>query len=187
MNERTVPVFIFRRRNDLDFNKLNSEISPPDEAFMEIAAARWNSIAKPVGSLGLLEDAVIKIAGITGAEPDIEKRSVIVLCSDNGVVSEGVASTPADITAVMAEFIAQGRSSVGIMAKCANARVVAVDMGMMREVDTQNLLDRRIARGTMSMMRGPAMTIEQTVAAIQAGIDLVKSCKESGDNIVATG
>ena len=65
-------------------------ISPADTAAMERAKARWDSIAKPLGSLGALEEAVIRIAGMTGsAEVDISKRAVVVMCADNGVVAQG--------------------------------------------------------------------------------------------------
>ena len=172
----------------MNLDQLQKSIPAFDERAAASAEARWNSIAKPVGSLGLLERAVVTLAGTQGTEkPAIDKRAVLVLCADNGVTAQGVASTPPEITAVMTGFISQKRSSVCIMAKCAGAETIAVDMGMFHRVDVKNLLDRRIASGTADMTLGPAMTREQALSAIETGIALVKSCKEQGYQILATG
>lgn len=172
----------------MDFTEINGSIAPLDALAMDNARGRWNNIAKPVGSLGQLEDTVVKLAGITGtADVRIDKRAVLVLCSDNGILAQGVAQTPGEITAVMAGFIAQGRSAVGCMAKTVHADVIAVDMGMFRRVDEGGLLDRRVSDGTKDFSTGPAMTKEQAMKAIQTGIDLVRNCKAQGYQIIATG
>ena len=96
----------------MDFTALNEQMPPLDAAAMRAAQTRWNDIAKPVGSLGKLEEVVVKLAGVQKtASPDISRRAVLVLCADNGVLKQGVASTPGEITAVMAGFIAEKRSS----------------------------------------------------------------------------
>ena len=172
---------------NLNFHKLNSQMHPLDEAAMRFAKARWDGIAKPVGSLGQLEELIIRIAGIQRGEPNIDKRGVLVLCADNGVCRQGVASTSAEITAVMAGFIAQKRSSVCVMARCAKADVIPVDMGMLSSVAEEAMLDRRVASGTADMTQGPAMTRKQAEQAIETGIELVRSCKERGYRILATG
>jgi len=167
---------------------LNNKILPLDKAAMENATRRWNSIAKPIGSLGVLEDSVIKLAGITGsADVRLDKRAVIVLCADNGVLAQGVAQTPGEITAAMAGFIARRRSSVCIMAKKAGADVISVDMGMFRRMHEENLIDRHIADGTRDMTQGAAMTREQAEQAINTGIEMARDCSERGYQILATG
>lgn len=172
----------------MNLDQLHLNLPAFDEGAATGAEARWNSIAKPVGSLGLLERAVVTLAGVQGTDkPAIDKRAVLVLCADNGVTARGVGSTPPEITAVMAGFIAEKRSSVCIMAKRAGARSIAVDMGMFRRVDAEGLLDRRIASGTADMTRGPAMTRAQALLAIETGMALVETCKKEGDQILATG
>jgi len=159
-----------------------------DKTSMDKAKARWDNIAKPVGSLGELENVVVKLAGITGSDDvRLDKRAVIVMCADNGVLAQGVAQTPGGITAVMAGFIADKRSSVCIMAKKADADIIAVDMGMFTRISNKNILDRHIADGTADFTKGPAMTMEQARKAMQTGIELVKDCKEKGYKIIATG
>ena len=70
------------------------QITPPDERAGQEAKARWDSIAKPLGSLGLLEEAVIRIAALTGsARVALDRRCAAVFCADNGVVAEGVTQT----------------------------------------------------------------------------------------------
>lgn len=172
----------------MDFQKINDEIRPLDTCTMEKARERWNDIAKPVGSLGKLEDIVVRLAGVSGnAAVPLKRRAVLVLCADNGVLCQGVAQTPGEITATMAGFIAEGRSSVGCMARAAGADVITVDMGMFRRVEGKGVLDRRVADGTRDMSIGPAMTREQAGQAIQTGMDLVRACKADGYDIIATG
>ena len=118
-------------------------IRPADKASGCAAKAQWDSIGKPLGSLGLLEEAIIKIASIQGT-PDvcIDHRTVVVLCADNGVVQEGVTQTDSSVTATCADAIANGTSSVNQLAKTFHANVVAVDIGIAGEVNNPKLLQK---------------------------------------------
>ncbi len=114
-----------------DLAEIRKKILPPDIAAMAACKARWDSLAKPLGSLGLLEEAIISIAGLTGnCQVSIDKRAVVVMCADNGVVKEGVTQTGQEVTAIVAGNIAGGEGSVCRFAKTANADVFTVDMGM---------------------------------------------------------
>ena len=170
----------------MNFINLNASIQVPDTAAATAARARWDHIAKPLGSLGLLETAVVRIAGLTGS-PNVclEKRAALVLCADNGVVAEGVTQTGPEITALLAGNMVKGETSVCCMAKNAHADVIPVDMGMLHPVP--GVLNRRIAAGTQNMVQGPAMSKDQALQALQTGIDLVRDLKESGYKILATG
>lgn len=172
----------------MDFVKLNASIPELDDAAAIAAKARWDNIAKPLGSLGLLERAVTKIAAITGT-PDVhlEKRAVIVLCSDNGVVKEGISQSGSEVTALVAENLTKKQTSVCRMASYARAEVIPVDMGMAKRLSIPLLIDHHIADGTMNIAEGPAMSKEQACQAIQAGIELVNYCAEQGYAIIATG
>jgi nicotinate-nucleotide--dimethylbenzimidazole phosphoribosyltransferase len=170
----------------LDLVKLNADIAAPDEAAMNAAQARWDAIAKPLGSLGLLEDAVVRIAGLTGsADVSLHKRAVLVLCADNGVVAEGVTQTGQDITALVAGNIAAGDASVCRMSAVAGADVIPVDMGMVYRA--RSVMDRRIAAGPHNMAEGPAMSRAQAETALTTGIELVREYKSLGYRIFATG
>ena len=152
------------------------------------ARARWDSIAKPLGSLGALEDLITKICALTqDSRIDIRRRCVAIVCADNGVVEEGVTSSPAEVTQVIAHNIAQGTSSVCRMCAPHGIDCVAVDVGMKKPVSDASILNRRVAAGTANIVTGPAMTREQAQAAIQVGIQLVDDLKSMGYCLVATG
>ena len=89
-------------------------------------------MAKPLGSLGLLEDALIRIAALTGsADIDLSVRRLYLMCADNGVVAQNVTQTGSEVTARMADSFAAGKSSACRMAKVANCQVEAVDLGIL--------------------------------------------------------
>lgn len=172
----------------MDFTKLNAMMPVPDNAAASAAKAHWDSIAKPLGSLGLLEKTIVKIAGMTGqAEVSLKKRAVIVLCADNGVVKEGISQSGSEVTRLVAENLTKKQTSVCHMAKFAHADVIPVDIGMTSRLSNPLLIDCHIADGTQNIAEGPAMTKEQAVLAIEAGINLVKNCAEQGYDILATG
>lgn len=148
----------------------------------------WNSVAKPLHSLGLLEKSVIQIAGITGSENvSLEKRCVVDMCADNGVVCEGVTQSDSSVTKIVAEAMAEGTSNINKMAGVCNADVIAVDIGINSDVECENIVNRKIAYGTENIAAGPAMTSEQAERAISAGMDMVCELKEKGYKIIVTG
>lgn len=170
----------------MNFAALNNQISLPDEAARAACKARWDAVAKPLGSLGLLETAVQRIAALTGnADISLAQRTVLVLCADNGVVREGVTQTDSSVTRQVAQSLALGTSSVCRMAAVARCSVVPVDMGMLAPV--AGVLDRRVRAGTGDIAKEPAMTRAQAEEAIRTGIDLARMQKAAGAQIIATG
>ena len=126
---------------------------------------KWDSIAKPLHSLGLLEDLVVRIAKVQET-PDvcIDRRCVLVFCGDHGVVRKGVSQTGSEVTAVVARSIAAGTGNINLMASSVNTDVLAVDMGMLTRVP--GTIDRRVGNGTADMTEGPAMSRAQAERAI---------------------
>ena len=164
------------------------EITSVNEIARIRAKERWNSVAKPLGSLGLLENAVEKIAAIMGSENiDIGKRAVVVMCADNGVVCEGVTQSDSSVTAICAKAITEGTSNINRIAQTFGAEVLAVDIGINRDVKCERLLKRKIAYGTGNIAVGAAMTIAEAEQAITVGMDIVRNLKNSGVNIIVTG
>ena len=155
----------------------------------EACRCHWDSIAKPLGSLGLLEDDIAKIAGILETDDvRLEKKGVLAFCADNGVVEEGVSQSGQDVTAIVARNMAAGIANVNAMARAAGADVVAVDVGVAMDVsDAPGLVHKKVMPSTRNMTKGPAMTREEACRAIQAGIDLVGEMKQKGYKILATG
>ena len=172
--------------NKMTLEETLVQIKPLDERAMEIAAKRWDSIAKPLHSLGKMEKLVIQIAGITG-DPDIhiKKRALVPMCADNGVVEEGVTQTGQEVTAIVAENFLSGDTSACVMSRQCGTKVIPVDIGM--TVDTRVSTDLKVACGTANMTKEPAMTREQAVQALETGIEMVRRLKEDGYGLLATG
>lgn len=155
---------------------------------MEESQRRWDSIAHPLDSLGLLERDIVRIAGITGsADVDLSKKAVVVMCADNGVVAQGVTQTGQDVTAIVTENMSTGDTSVCCMARVAGAEVIPVDIGVARPVTGARIRQMCVRRGTADMTQGPAMTREEAAQAVLAGVRLVEELKEAGYRILATG
>ena len=105
-----------------------------DKGAMEACKLHWNEVAKPLYSLGTFEKHLIQIAGITGCQDiKLEKKAIVVMCSDNGVVEEGVTQTDQSVTAVVAGHIAEGKGNINTLARYSGAQVIAVDIGMNTE------------------------------------------------------
>ena len=152
----------------------------------EQAQWQWDHVAKPLHSLGLLEDMIVKIAGIQeAADVRIDRRCALVFCADHGVVAEGVSQSGSEVTALVAQSIAEGTANINLMASSARVDVYAVDMGMLHPVP--GTIDRRIAAGTANMAKQSALTYEQAKSALQAGMDLVGEMKKKDYQIILTG
>ncbi len=165
------------------------KIKPLNQEAMEQAKKRWSSIAKPLDSLGLLEPALVRIAGITGSPKiDLEKKQVLVYCADNGVVEEGVTQTSQDVTAVVTKNLTIGATSVCQMAKVAGAQVVPVDVGVAQDLSqVQGLVHKNICHGTKNFAKGPAMSREEAMKALEIGIEMAYAAKKQGVGLAATG
>lgn len=163
-----------------------SRIPHPDRTAAEEARRRWDSLAKPLGSLGLLEDMVCQMTALGGnPQPDISRRAVLVLCADNGVVAQGVSQTGSQVTAAVARQLVLGRTSVCRMAQTVSCQVIPVDMGM--ETAVPGTVDRRVAAGTADFTLGPAMTRAQAEKAIEMGVDLVREARDRGYGLLCAG
>ncbi len=172
----------------MQLSQVLTAITPVRAADRERALAKWNAVAKPLGSLGLLEDAVTQICAATGTlEPRISKRAVAVFCADNGVVAQGVTQIGSEVTAIVAGNVCTGATSVCKMARVAGADVFPIDMGMNTTVDDPRMWNRRIAAGTKDMSQGPAMTREEAVRALEAGVSVAEELAARGYGLLATG
>lgn len=163
-------------------------IVPTDKGAGKRAALKWNSIAKPLHSLGMLEDDIIKLAEIFGSENfSLDKRCAVVMCSDNGVVCEGVTQTDSSVTAIVAKAMAEGTSNINLMAKSCGADVFTVDVGIKGRVSADGLICRKIADGTENIVKGPAMSRSQAEKALQVGMDIAGELKQKGYKLIVTG
>ena len=165
------------------------DIKPLDEKAMEAARSRQDELTKPRGSLGRLEELSIKIAGIKGEIiSSFEHKAIVVMAADHGVVSEGVSLYPQEVTRQMVFNFLCGGAGINVLARLVGARIVIVDMGVIGGFEPHpNLICKMIDFGTRNMARGPAMTRQQALDAVQAGIDAVEDEIAKGLDIVGTG
>jgi nicotinate-nucleotide--dimethylbenzimidazole phosphoribosyltransferase len=170
-------------------NRTLAEIKPLDKAAMSSAQERQNSLTKPAGSLGRLEELSIQMAGIQGkAIPSIRDKAIIVMAADHGVVARGTSAYPQEVTPQMVMNFLHGGAAINVIGRRVGARVVIVDMGVAGTIAPhKDLISRKIAAGTQDMGKGPAMTIEQAEQAIDTGIEIVKAEIKKGLDIVCTG
>jgi nicotinate-nucleotide--dimethylbenzimidazole phosphoribosyltransferase len=165
------------------------QIRPPCREAMEAAQARQNELTKPRGSLGRLEELSIKIAGIKGEiVRGFQHKAIIVMAADHGVVEEGVTFYPQEVTRQMVYNFLAGGAAINVLARYIGARVIVVDMGVAGGCEPHpNLVCKMIEFGTKNMTKGPAMTRQQAVDAIEAGIEVVEAEVLKCLDIVGTG
>lgn len=172
----------------MDLRQTIAAVRPPCEQSRAAAAARFSAIAMPLGSLGLLQEAVTQIAAIERTpRPSIGKRAVVVFCADNGVVAQGVTQCGQEVTAVVTENMGRGLSTVCLMAERIGMDSIPVDIGVARDVQGARILRRKICYGTADMTRQPAMTRAQAIAAIEVGIALAETCAAQGHKLLCGG
>ena len=170
----------------MTINETIAAVRPLDQQIMEKAKKRWDSIAKPLHSLGKMEDLIIQIAGITGTfNVDIHKKALVAMCADHGIVEEGVTQTGQEVTAIVADNFVRGTSTVCVMCQECGVDMKPVDIGMVTDALARR--DLKVAYGTRNMAKGPAMTREQAEQAIRAGIAMAVELKGQGYQILATG
>ncbi|MFZ3062671.1 MAG: nicotinate-nucleotide--dimethylbenzimidazole phosphoribosyltransferase, partial [Actinomycetota bacterium] len=115
-----------------------SKIEPLDAEAMRRARERQDQLTKPQGSLGVLEELSIKIAGITGkAVPEVGDKAIIVMAADHGVVEEGVSAYPREVTPQMVLNFAHGGAGINVLARHVGARVIVVDVGVAQKIEYQ--------------------------------------------------
>ena len=155
----------------LTLQNVIDSIKEPDQEAADLARRRWDSVAKPLNSLGALERDLVRIAGVQGTPRiSIGSKAIVVMCADNGIVEEGVTQTGQEVTAIVAEHMGDGTSCVCRMAAVAGAKVVPVDIGIAGETSSPGILRMKVACGTRNFLKEPAMSRRETVQALETGI-----------------
>ncbi len=168
---------------------LISRVGHPDSSFREAARRRLNSLTKPRGSLGAMEDLAIQIAGIRGEViPRIKDKVIITMAADHGVVARGVSLYPQEVTCQMALNFAAGGAAINVLSRMVGARVVIVDMGVKGGLPSyEKIICKMIDFGTGDMSAGPAMSREQAMDSLLAGSEILENELAAGLDILGTG
>jgi nicotinate-nucleotide--dimethylbenzimidazole phosphoribosyltransferase len=147
-------------------------------------------LAMPSGALGGLGDLGVELAGIAGEcpPPPPEPAVVAVFAGDHGVVAQGVTPWPSEVTAQMVATFCAGGAAINALARQVGASLVVVDVGVAAELPPHpSLLDRKVAPGTRDLSTGPAMTLDQSLAAWARGADVARDLVAGGARLLVMG
>lgn len=171
-------------------NKTVASISAQDQQAREEAKARLDQLIMPHWALGKLMDLAIELAGMTGTiKPAVERKRIVTMAGDHGITASGVSAYPADVTIGMIAGILNGVAGVNVLARQAGAEVTLVDMGVADDLSAfpaGAIVDRKVAMGTADFSKGPAMSREQAVQALENGIEVAFELAETTD-VFGTG
>ena len=195
-------------------NETISRIEKIDYSLAEKTQKRLDNLTKPQGSLGALEELARQVVEITKKEnPPIKNKVIFTLAADHGIVEEGVSAFPKEVTPQMVYNFLSGGAGINVLARLVDARVVVVDMGIVEKIkyhpekfmefpgpsprnlskipegksNIKNFKDKKINYGTKNMLKGPAMTREEAIKSIEAGIEIFEEEPAGGVDIAGTG
>ena len=166
-----------------------ARIKPVNRDLLDQAQVKLDGKTKPPGSLGRLEEFARRMAAISGSlEPDTTKKVIFTFAGDHGVTEEGVTLYPKVVTTQMVFNFLAGGAGVNVLARHVGAEVRVVDVGVDHDFgDLPGVLHRKVAHGTRNFAKGPAMTREEALAAMEVGIDLADQSKKEGVAMAGTG
>ena len=160
----------------------------PDLTAGKEARKYQDQLIKPKGSLGILEDISVKLAEITGqVKYNIENKEVIIMCGDHGVANYGISAYPKEVTKHMTCNYLKGGAGVSVIARANNSSLTVIDMGIEGNLEYPGLIIRKVRGGTRDFSQGPAMTIDETIKAIEIGIEETEKIIKRGAHIIAPG
>ena len=169
------------------FDKLNM-VEPANKAAVTEAEQKLLNQSKPIGSLGILEDISKKMSGITGKVGNLPfKKNIILMCADNGVCEEGVSSCPQEVTVSVTYNFTKGITSVCSLARHAGSDITIVDVGIKEDINSPLVIRAKEKYGTDNIARGPAMSRDNAINAIMAGINVVSDLCDKGYNLFGIG
>jgi len=165
------------------------QIKPINLDLLDEAQKRLDNLTKPIGSLGRLEEIARQVVAITEKRnPTFSGKTIITMAGDHGVAAEGVSAYPQEVTPQMVYNFLSGGAAINVLAQHVGAKVVVVDMGVAAELAPHpDLISRKVDFGTKNMAQGPAMSREQAIQSIEAGIEVAQSEIQNGMDILGTG
>jgi len=174
---------------EYELAQLTSQITPLDPQWTARAQERLDSLTKPPGSLGKLEELAARYVAIREEFfPRLEIKRVVVFAGDHGVVAEGVSAFPQEVTFQMVANFVRGGAAINILARQAGARVEVVDIGVNHDFEPGlNLIARKVAYGTRNLAQEPAMSREEALRAVWVGVERAQEAVEDGVDVLAAG
>lgn len=170
----------------LSLEEICERIRPADAEIMHQVWRIWDNKCIPLRSLDWLQETFVRIAGVQRtATPCIDRKLTIVMAADNGVIAEGVSQSDYHVTTQVVENMLHQRATIALMSERAGSDFLVADIGMKEKVE--GVVDISQMRGTYNMAKGPAMSRETAIAAIEAGADLAIKKAAEGYGLLSTG
>jgi nicotinate-nucleotide--dimethylbenzimidazole phosphoribosyltransferase len=171
----------------MSLDKTIKEIRPLDRSSESAAQQRLDSLTKPQGSLGKLEELAKRIAIIQGkVPPEFGRKLLFIFAADHGITAEGVSAYPKDVTAQMTYNFLSSGAAINVLARHYGVATEVVDAGVDHEfVAARGLRDCKVRRGTANFARGPAMTHAEALRSVELGIQLAQEA--AADNLFLLG
>jgi len=172
----------------MDLKEVIASVAFPDKEIETLAWEKLDSLTKPPRSLGILEECAVKYVTARGdLHASIQKPAVLTFAGDHGVAAEGVSAFPQEVTPQMVANFASGGAAINVLAKLEGVAVRIIDVGVAADCPFQGVIQRKIARGTANMAKGPAMSLEEAQEAITVGIEEAWKVIDGGATLLATG
>ena len=173
----------------LTLREVIEEIEPCDRCYATAAHTQLDTLTKPLGSLGQLEEIAAQMFSIFEGEiPTRLHRAAYVFAADHGVTAEGVSAYPREVTAQMVRNFLSGGAAINVLARLHQADLRVVDIGVDAQFeDAPGLVQMKVCRGSHNLKHEAAMSPEELSAAIEAGIRLAHASKARGEDLVAIG
>lgn len=173
---------------EAQMNDVINTIREVDQAVGEQAVTYIDTLTKPKGSLGRLEELAIEIAQITGEPfPRVSPPGVIVMAGDHGIAAEGVSAFPQEVTAQMVGNFLQGGAAINVFARQIDALFKIVDIGVAQDLEGDGLLQRKIRYGTANFLKEDAMTREEAIESVLVGVEVADQMIKDGAKCLILG
>ena len=172
----------------MQLKEIIEQIKPIDTIVQDAAKTRLDTLIKPIGSLGKLEELAAQLAGIAGNMTSrFDRKAIVIMCADNGVYDEGVSSAAQIVTLMQSKNFHKGITGVGVLSKLTGSDMVVIDIGINSDTESDLFLNRKIRKGTHNLAKEPAMTPNEVMRAIEIGFDETEKLHKNGYSVVGTG
>ncbi len=172
-----------------DFNWLTAPVRAIDKTLIEKAIAYQNTLTKPPGSLGMLEDVAVRLAAMQQVtQPELNRLQIVIFAADHGIAEEGVSAFPQAVTAEMIRNFSRGGAAISVLADELGALLEVVNLGTVTELEAlPGVINEIVAPGTANIYHAPAMNDEQLLRALQAGAEAVERAQQQQCDLFIAG
>ena len=166
-----------------------ARVEPTDPAVGKRAWARLDSLTKPPRSLGRLEEIAAALAQIQGTvRPSVDRKAIILMAADHGVVAEGVSPYPQSVTAQMVANLASGGAAINQLARSVGAELCLYDIGVVADTSgLDGVRQIKVVRGSANLRKSPALQESEVIAALLHGVAAAEAVVDDGVTLIGTG